>query len=135
MPRQSISRTDLELMSDARKVRQILLNLLSNAVKFTPAGSVTLRAHRSDVGIGMITFEVQDTGPGIAPDRLESIFGEFVQGDNDGYAPQVGTGLGLAISRGLALRLGGMLKVRSALGEGSTFSLSLPDQPLTDPPK
>jgi PAS domain S-box-containing protein len=126
---------DLELMSDARKVRQILLNLLSNAVKFTPAGSVTLRAHRSDVGIGMMTFEVQDTGPGIAPDRLESIFGEFVQGDNDGYAPQVGTGLGLAISRGLALRLGGMLKVRSALGEGSTFSLSLPDQPLTDPPK
>ncbi len=80
----------------------------------------------------MTTFEVEDTGPGIASDRLESIFGEFVQGETDGYSPQVGTGLGLAISRGLALRLGGMLKVKSTLGEGSTFTVSLPDQPLTD---
>ncbi|KAF0207188.1 MAG: multi-sensor hybrid histidine [Actinobacteria bacterium] len=127
-----LAEPDLTLFSDARKVRQILLNLLSNAVKFTSSGAVTLRARQSGLGIGTMTFDVADTGPGIAPDRLESIFGEFVQGDSDGYSPQVGTGLGLAISRGLALRLGGILKVESVVGRGSTFTLSLPDQPLTD---
>lgn len=122
---------DLELLSDARKVQQILLNLLSNAVKFTTTGTITVRAHRPSSGIGMTTFEVEDTGPGIAPERLETIFGEFVQGGGDGYSPQEGTGLGLAISRGLALRLGGLLKLKSTVGVGSVFTLSLPDQPLT----
>jgi len=127
-----LAEPDLELYSDQRKVRQILLNLPSNAAKFTTAGSVTLRASKLADGIGITTFEVEDTGPGIETDRFESIFGEFVQGDSDGYTPQVGTGLGLAISRGLALRLGGLLEVRSTPGAGSVFTLSLPDQPPTD---
>ncbi len=128
----NMSEPDIELLSDARKVTQILLNLLSNAVKFTSAGTITVTARRPASGIGLTTFEVKDSGPGIAPDRLEAVFGEFVQAGGDGYSPQEGTGLGLAISRGLALRLGGLLTLKSTVGVGSTFTLSLPDQPLTN---
>ncbi|MDP2182129.1 MAG: ATP-binding protein [Actinomycetota bacterium] len=115
---------DLEVASDPTKVRQILLNLLGNAVKFTEQGSVTLRVHQPAPDLA--AFEVADTGPGITAERVEAIFGEFVQGDEGTVSPLRGTGLGLAISRRLAVLLGGTLCVDSTVGEGSTFTLTLP---------
>jgi signal transduction histidine kinase len=110
--------------ADRERVEQIVLNLLSNAVKFTPAGG-TVR-----VSVGTTAAEihlcVQDTGVGIPGDSLESVFEAFVQLDASLTRANGGTGLGLAISRQLARAMNGDLTVKSALGEGSTFTLSLP---------
>ncbi|WP_298286751.1 ATP-binding protein [Novosphingobium sp.] len=109
---------------DERRVRQALINLVSNAVKFTTAGEVSLRFTWS----GQIaTFEVRDTGPGIAPDRQEAIFSPYVR-SGDGSAadePQDGAGLGLAITSAIARMLGGDLQVESVPGKGSTFRLKM----------
>jgi PAS domain S-box-containing protein len=110
--------------ADADKLQQILVNLLSNAIKFTPqGGAVTLRCADHD---DVVTIAVEDTGVGIAPDRLEQIFAPFVQVDRRLNAPHEGTGLGLAISRDLARAMGGDLTVESTLGVGSTFTVTLP---------
>ena len=110
---------DLRFESDPRRVRQILLNLVSNAVKYSNGRPVTLRCHGAR---GAVWFEVEDQGPGIAPEDLERIFVDFVLvGNGEG-----GTGLGLTISRRLAEILGGSLEVDSAPGRGSTFRLRLP---------
>ena len=110
--------------ADADKLQQILVNLLSNAIKFTPeGGAVTLRCADHD---DVVTIAVEDTGVGIAPDRLEQIFAPFVQVDRRLNAPHEGTGLGLAISRDLARAMGGDLTVESTLGAGSTFTVTLP---------
>ena len=120
----------LELPSDERpvavhgdegKLRQVLINLLANAVKFTDRGRITLRAtiHES----GEWCFEVQDTGPGIAAEALETIFDPFQQGP--GARVEGGTGLGLAIARRQAEIMGGKLGVRSERGQGSCFELRL----------
>lgn len=114
------------MTSDRMKVRQILLNLLGNAVKFTESGSVVLTLGQP--ATGLISFEVADTGPGVAPERQERIFGEFVQAEDDDI-PREGTGLGLAISRGLAAALNGSLVLQSTPGVGSTFTLTLPATP------
>jgi len=110
--------------ADLDKVRQILLNLLSNAAKFTDAGgSVALTCET----VGRTVFlRVRDSGRGIPPDRLESIFEPFVQIDTCLTRTEDGVGLGLAISRDLARGMGGELTVESAVGEGSTFTLALP---------
>jgi PAS domain S-box-containing protein len=114
----------LKVRADHEKLIQILLNLLSNAVKFTPpGGSIALSA--SDDG-GIVRFDVTDTGRGIPADKHESIFEPFVQVRVDPNKPNEGTGLGLAISRNLARGMSGELTVTSALGKGSTFSLTLP---------
>jgi signal transduction histidine kinase len=110
---------------DLEKVQQIVLNLLSNAVKFTdPGGSVTvdceLCAERT------VELRVADTGRGIAADALERIFQPFVQVDWKLTRTIEGVGLGLAISRDLARGMGGDLTATSTLGEGSTFTLTLP---------
>jgi len=113
----------LIVRGDRDKVQQILLNLLSNALKFTPAGgSITLRCARRDNGA---VVSVEDTGQGIAADKLEWIFEPFVQVDRRYKREQEGIGLGLAISRELARAMGGDLVVRSAEGKGSTFELLL----------
>jgi CheY-like chemotaxis protein/two-component sensor histidine kinase len=112
------------IVSDAQRVGQILKNLVSNACKFTSQGSVTV-ALRPEAG-DRVVFEVQDTGIGIAPDNQDMIFEAFRQADGSTHRKYGGTGLGLSISRDLAQLLGGALTVRSTLGEGSTFSLSLP---------
>jgi PAS domain S-box-containing protein len=110
------------IVSDARRVNQILLNLLSNAIKFGNGKPVEVEwAPAED---GSVVVQVTDHGPGIAPENQEKIFLEFVQLD-DGYASE-GTGLGLPISRRLALLLGGSLTVGSQVGHGSTFRLCLP---------
>ncbi len=123
--------------ADAQRLRQVLLNLLSNAIKFTPAGSVTLRVtaepptdapnaatngtHADPV---RLTFAVQDTGVGIAPDQLAAIFEPFQQvGDQQQRIG--GTGLGLAITRQLVDLMGGTLTVESTEGQGSCFAFTL----------
>ena len=106
---------------DEGKVRQVLINLLANAVKFTERGRVTLRAVLGEGGEWR--FEVEDTGPGIAPAALDSIFEPFQQGP--GVRGEGGTGLGLAIARRQADIMGGKLDVRSELGQGSCFELKL----------
>jgi PAS domain S-box-containing protein len=110
--------------TDDKKLRQILLNLLSNAVKFTEQGGVGLRVKFAD---GLLWCEVQDTGPGIPPQDLETIFEPFVQ-TTYGLKSKEGTGLGLAISRQFAQLLGGSLTAFSTgePGQGALFMLQLP---------
>ena len=115
--------------ADREKTRQILLNLVTNAIKFTPAGgSITLEAACSESEPGMVCLRVRDSGIGIPTEKLESIFEPFVQlgarPANNGHG--LGVGLGLAISRDLARGMGGDLVAESTVGEGSTFTLTLP---------
>jgi signal transduction histidine kinase len=111
-------------LADRVKVDQVLLNLCSNAVKFTPPGGrVGVSCHAVD---GRVVVEVSDTGEGIAEEDVDRIFEPFVQLGRSLTRTREGTGLGLAISRDLARAMGGDLSVRSRLGEGSTFTLTLP---------
>ena len=110
--------------TDPDKLRQVLVNLVSNAVKFTPAGGrISVRCSRHGESIGI---EVKDTGRGIPPDKLEVVFEPFVQLDSGLTRTTEGTGLGLAISRGLARGMGADITVRSEVGVGSAFTLTLP---------
>jgi signal transduction histidine kinase len=114
----------LRVHADREKVQQVLLNLLSNALKFTPTGgAITLSCAERE---GAVSVTVRDTGRGIAPEKLASIFEPFVQVDRRFKREQEGIGLGLAISRELARAMGGDLTVESAEGKGSTFELRLP---------
>jgi len=115
------------MRSDLLKLRQVLLNLLSNAAKFTNAGRVTLRARRLEEAAGeSLEFEVSDTGIGIAPADQARLFDDFAQVDATITRAFGGTGLGLALSRRYCRLLGGDLTLRSALGEGSTFTVRVP---------
>ena len=124
--RSNIPVESLTLLTDARRVRQILLNLLGNALKFTEAGGVTLTLELP-AGGDRVAVHVEDTGKGIPPARLREIFEPFTRVDpNEG---PTGTGLGLPLSRRLAKLLGGELTVVSELGRGSKFTLNLPVDP------
>ncbi|HEY9646185.1 MAG TPA: ATP-binding protein, partial [Chroococcidiopsis sp.] len=132
--------------SDEKKVRQILINLIGNALKFTKTGSITVTAlviapddpaspplhpptlpeTRPDSPPVWLYIEVQDTGMGIPPQQLETIFASF----NQLHPETEGTGLGLTISRQFAHLLGGQLTVQSQVGQGSTFTLEIPMQPV-----
>jgi len=117
--------------ADPEKVTQILVNLLSNAIKFTPAGGHISAevAARDDT----VTLTVSDTGLGIAPEKLETIFEPFVQ-LKEGLADRKGgIGLGLSISRDLARAMKGDLTVESTEGKGTRFTLSLPRANTTRP--
>ncbi len=106
---------------DEGKVRQILLNLLGNAVKFTSEGGVAMRASWAD---GHATFEVEDTGAGIAQADIPGLFEPFIQTDA-GRRAKEGTGLGLFISRSYAMLMGGDISVESQLGRGTVFRVCL----------
>jgi len=111
-------------LADSSKVEQIVLNLLSNAAKFTPRGGrVTVEMRRKG---DRAVIRVSDTGIGIPSEKLESIFEPFVQVGRSLKSPHEGTGLGLAISRDLARAMNGDLTVKSELGVGSAFDLTLP---------
>ena len=109
------------IIGDEMKIRQVLINLLGNAIKFTEAGSIslTVSGHQQ-----MLSFVVQDTGIGIAPDQLQSIFSPFRQGSAG--LRKGGTGLGLAISQRIANAMQGTLEVTSELTVGSRFVFSIP---------
>ena len=113
------------VVSDRQKVKQIVVNLLSNALKFTHQGGIEI-AVRFSAGDRMASIGVTDTGIGIAPEHHEKIFEDFRQVDDSPSRQYGGTGLGLAICRRLASALGGRITLRSNLGEGSTFTLTIP---------
>jgi signal transduction histidine kinase/response regulator RpfG family c-di-GMP phosphodiesterase len=113
----------VELETDHGKIAQILRNLISNAIKFTEDGEVRVSAHARD---GRIAFEVTDTGIGIAEEHLDLIFEEFGQVDSPLQKKVRGTGLGLPLSRRLAELLEGTLEAKSSPGQGSTFTLDVP---------
>ncbi len=124
--------TDLPvLFTDEDRLKQILMNLLSNAVKFTEAGTITVTAQRHD---GDIAIAVADTGIGIPEDAFERIFEAFRQVDGSVTRRYGGTGLGLSISRRLATLLGGGITVQSAVGVGSTFTVTIPLRYVATPP-
>jgi CheY-like chemotaxis protein/HPt (histidine-containing phosphotransfer) domain-containing protein len=120
---------------DPARLRQVLLNLVGNAVKFTEKGDVVLNISRAACGVAEVDasplaaaglqFEVRDTGVGIPPDRLDTIFEPFAQAGPSTARTHGGTGLGLTISARLVERMGGRLEVRSTPGQGSTFSFRI----------
>jgi signal transduction histidine kinase len=111
---------------DERKFKQIMLNLLSNAVKFTPeGGSVSVAARSVD---SVVEIGVADTGVGISADDQKMIFEEFKQVGRDYTRKAEGTGLGLALTKRFVELHGGNIRVKSALGKGSTFTFTLPVQ-------
>ena len=128
------------VLGDQQRVAQIVTNLVGNAIKFTKTGGVTVeltraRGHDGPDGhhAGLVEISVQDTGIGIAPDRLERIFQPFEQADASIAQEFGGTGLGLSITRSLARLMGGDVTVQSRLGEGSRFVVTL-DLPEARPP-
>ncbi|MEH2336232.1 hybrid sensor histidine kinase/response regulator [Nostoc sp.] len=118
---------DLEadiLIADERRIKQMLLNLLTNAIKFTPAGQVSLIVKKVPQGM---TFTISDTGIGIDSNQFQFLFEPFKQLDSQLNRQYEGTGLGLALTRKLARLHGGDVSVTSILGEGSQFTLFLPN--------
>ncbi|MDI9883274.1 response regulator, partial [Streptomyces sp. HNM0645] len=123
-----------EITTDEPRLRQVLRNLLSNALKFTERGGVELRVQKAADdelpermrGMSVVAFRVRDTGVGIAPEHLDTIFGAFQQGALATGRRYGGTGLGLSISREVAQLLGGVIVAESRLGEGSEFTFYVP---------
>jgi signal transduction histidine kinase len=113
-------------VTDAVKVRTILRNLIANAAKFTERGAVTLTMVARD---GLLVFQIRDTGPGIAADKLRAVFEPFRQLGGSSSPRHGGVGLGLALSQRLARILGGTLELESTVGVGSTFTLTIPHRP------
>jgi signal transduction histidine kinase/CheY-like chemotaxis protein len=109
---------------DADRLRQIVGNLLSNAVKFTPQGAVSAEVDLA--AAGGLRIVVRDSGVGISPEKLPSLFEKFTQADNSATRRFGGTGLGLAICRELTQMMGGSIDVESLEGNGSTFTIELP---------
>jgi hypothetical protein len=125
------------IVSDATRLKQILLNLLGNAIKFTERGRVTLSVELTTPhgrpGPAMLQFTVADTGIGMTPKELARLFRPFMQADASTTRRFGGTGLGLTISRHLARLLGGDLTVTSEPGRGSTFVATVDPGPLVGP--
>jgi signal transduction histidine kinase len=121
------------VVADAGRIRQVILNLLGNALKFTEQGHVMLNVERLDEGgpLARVRFSVEDTGIGIEPDKIESVFEKFTQADGSITRRYGGTGLGLSISKQLVELMDGEITVQSTPGRGSTFAFTL-SVPVSD---
>jgi signal transduction histidine kinase len=108
---------------DGRRLTQVLINLVGNAIKFTDAGEVAIAAKTGD---GQFNVSVRDTGPGISAGDQAKLFQEFQQADNSITRKKGGTGLGLAISKRIIEMHGGRIWIDSTIGQGSTFSFTVP---------
>ncbi len=127
------------VLTDAIRLRQILINLIGNGIKFTDAGSVVVSVQATatalpSVGPVRLRVAVTDTGVGIAADQIEQLFQPFSQLVASGNAPHAGTGLGLAISRQLVEALGGTIAMDSTPGRGSVVSFTLPVEAVASSP-
>lgn len=111
------------ISGDAIRIRQIFLNVYSNAAKFTDEGSIKLKLTYDDK---LVTISITDTGEGIHPRDMAAIFEEFRQGSSGRKRARAGSGLGMTITRQLLALMGGEISVESVLGEGSTFTFTLP---------
>lgn len=128
-----------EVIGDSKRIGQVITNLVSNALKFTHQGQVVIRVYgdgQTDTGASF-RISVEDTGIGVAEDKLSVIFEKFVQADGSVTRRYGGTGLGLAISKQLVERMGGTIGVESKVGQGSTFwfTLRLPVQTAQPAPE
>ncbi|MES2072273.1 MAG: CHASE3 domain-containing protein [Pseudomonadota bacterium] len=129
-----------EVVSDKRRLEQILINLLSNAVKFTEKGQITLTAERLDDYLPgqdgapqqVMRLQISDTGVGICAEDLPTLFQPFRQIEDRVDRPNEGTGLGLAISQRLLALMGGQISVQSEVGQGSIFTVILPRYGIAD---
>lgn len=115
------------LVGDSTRLNQILFNLAGNAIKFTPKGGVLITVDKTDETDTHYTirFTVSDSGIGIAPEKIDSIFDSFTQAENDITRKYGGTGLGLAITKKLIDLQGGTIRVKSSLGKGTTFTVEM----------
>lgn len=116
------------LLGDELRIKQILNNLVSNAIKFTSEGSITLRSTFSH---GYFNFSVADTGIGMTTKQKQEVFSPFKQADNSTTRKYGGTGLGLSIVKEIVSLMGGQIQVDSQVGEGTTFSVTLPLEEAT----
>ncbi len=123
----SVPALPLTITTDPIKLRQILMNLASNAAKFTDSGTIVI-----EVGIvgSRLEISVSDTGLGIRNEHLDKLFLAFSQIEDVKTKTHQGTGLGLTISKNLAELIDGMISVSSTYGKGTTFTVSLPIQPI-----
>lgn len=124
--------TTRSILSDSQRLMQIIKNFLSNAFKFTENGGVYIRVHNTSRQTEhgeetYVAFDVRDTGIGIPKEKQSAIFEAFQQADGSTSRKYGGTGLGLAISREMSSMLGGYIGLKSEDGEGTTFTLYLPD--------
>jgi signal transduction histidine kinase/DNA-binding response OmpR family regulator len=120
------------IVSDPVRIIQVVVNLIENALKFTSAGKIEIRVYRAENPLEteiadtvLLGFSITDTGIGIAPDKLASIFEAFTQADGSTTRRYGGTGLGLTICRQLVAMMGGQIGVESELGKGSTFKFTI----------
>lgn len=123
-------------MGDPSRLRQVLLNFLSNSIKFTKQGFVRLGVSSSQnkSNATTLTFDIQDTGIGLRPEAIKTLFDEFTQADSSTTREFGGTGLGLAITKKIVHLMGGEISVKSVYGEGSTFSINC-SMPLSKDPE
>ena len=112
------------LRNDETKLRQVLLNLLSNAAKFTEEGVVTLKV--SKAARASVKFELSDTGIGMTPKQLKNVFEEFMQAETSTSKKYGGTGLGLPISKKITEMMNGKIEIKSKIGDGTTFTITIP---------
>lgn len=124
-----VPETPVAWSGDEGRIRQVLLNLISNAIKFTPEGHVLVKVSGHDGAkgeVGLLSFEIQDTGTGIDTDTMDRLFGQFQQA-RGGHAQQhVGSGLGLNLVHGLVKLMGGQVLVNSTPGIGTCVTVDLP---------
>ena len=118
-------------LGDALRLRQVIANLASNAVKFTASGEIRVEVRRQGE---TVSFEIRDSGPGIAAEQLERIFERFAQADSSSTRSFGGAGVGLSICRELVSLMGGRMRVASEIGRGSTFGFDLPLHEVAAPP-
>jgi len=124
------------LIGDETRLRQVLINILSSAVKYTIKGFILFEITRARTGDGslLLRFEIVDSGIGIKPENMRELWGEFARFDNMSIKGVEGTGLGLAISRRLCLAMGGDITASSTYGEGSVFTVTIPQEFTNDVP-
>jgi signal transduction histidine kinase len=114
------------IVTDAGKLRQILINLIGNAIKFTSEGEVNVIVEIDPATSEPVSISVRDTGIGIPADRQDKVFEPFEQGDSSTRREFGGTGLGLSITKAFAELIGAAIEVESELGKGTTFIVWLP---------